>query len=276
MTDSKREHFAIIPNIVFHLDLTPFELGLYCHIVRTAGWRGGACHKSSRTLAAELNCSTGTISKAKRELQRWHWMLGFKPLIEVQHVPRRYGGKQYHLITVVDVWPENTKYFERERLRKNKEAGESSELGGSSRTVASSHTEIASASDEIKKNCERRSSEEKAPSLSPSPRESLDAPKKDQILKFWQFVQLLCSRTPVEQIPRRELRIIRQLVPVSDEQTALITWWYNVSDQRVIYKTPEYYALARRPRTVMSLLRDWNDTVDYARFYHANSMYLRE
>jgi hypothetical protein len=49
-------------------------------------------------------------------------------------------------------------------------------------------------------------------------RENLDAPKKDQILKFWQFVQLLCNRTLVEQIPRRELRIIRQLVPVSYQQ----------------------------------------------------------
>src|SRR5437762_7696543 len=108
-------------------------------------------------------------------------MFDFKPLIEVQHVPRRYGGKPYHLITVVDIWPENTKYFERERLRKNEAVGESSELAGSSGTVASSHTEIASASHEIKKNHikknhERRSSQEKAPSLSPSPRESLDVP----------------------------------------------------------------------------------------------------
>ena len=107
-------------------------------------------------------------------------------------------------------------------------------------------------------------------------RENLDAPKKDQILKFWQFVQLLCDRTPVEQVPRRELRMVRQLVPVSDEEMGLVTWWYGIADRQVSYQSPEHYALKRRPRTVTSLLRNWGETVDYARFYRANSIYLRE
>ena len=121
-------------------------------------------------------------------------MVGFKPLIEVQHVPRRYGGKPYHLITVVDIWSENTKYFERERLRTNKAAGESSELAGLRRSVASSHTEFASASDEIKKNCERRSSEEKAPSLSPSSRAQVSEIVEEDISFVWRFVTSLFGR----------------------------------------------------------------------------------
>jgi len=260
MTDSKREHFTIIPNIVFHSDLTPFELGLYCHIVRTAGWGNGACHKSSRTLAAELNCSAGTISKAKRELQRKHWMVGFKPLIEVQHVPRRYGGKPYHLITVVDIWSENTKYFERERLRKNKAAGDSSELAGSSRTVASSHTEFASASDEIKKNCERRSSEE-----SPSSRAQVSEIVEEDISFVWRFVTSLFGRPRKNTIPKREFRLIRDLLPVEPDEIETIRWWYE--QKAPIWPGPstQAFMLTRRPRSVEALLRNWNNVLDVAR-----------
>jgi len=265
MTGSKREHFPIIPNIVFHLDLTPFELGLYCHTVRTAGWGSGACHKSSRTLASELNCSAGMISKAKRELQRKHWMVDFQPLIEVQSVPRRYGGKPYHLITVVDIWPENTKYFERERLRKNKAARESSELGRSSRTVASSHTEIASAFHEIKKNCERKSSEEKAPSLSPSAREKVSEIAHEDISFVWKFVTSLFGRPAKNTIPKQELRLIRDLLPVAPEEIETIRWWYEQKEPIWPSASTQAFMLTRRPRSVEALLRNWNGVLDVAR-----------
>ena len=64
------------------------------------------------------------ISEAKRELQRKHWMVDFKPLIEMQPVPRRYwreAGPSHH--GGRHLAREATKYFEQERLRKEVFAG---------------------------------------------------------------------------------------------------------------------------------------------------------
>jgi len=192
-------------------------------------------------------------------------MVDFKPLIEVQLVPRRYGGKPYHLITVVDIWPENTKYFERERLRKNKVSEESTELAGSSRTVTSSHNEIASASHEIKKNCERRSSEEKAPSLSPSPRAQVSEVAYEDISFVWKFVTSLFGRPAKNTIPKQELRLTRDLLPVAPEEIETIRWWYEQTEPVWPNASTQAFMLTRRPRSVEGLLRNWNSVLDVAR-----------
>ena len=95
-----------IPNIIFRLGLTPYELTLYAHLKQTAG-DGGQCWKSTDTLAKETGMSTGTISKAKDGLVTSRPELAGKSLIEVREESGTHGGRPRHYITLTDVWPEN-------------------------------------------------------------------------------------------------------------------------------------------------------------------------
>lgn len=95
-----------VPNIVFRLGLTPFELALYCLLKQTAG-DSGECWKSTATLAKETGMSAGMVSKAKEGLQNARAELGNKPLIHVREQDNVNGGRARHFITLTDVWPEN-------------------------------------------------------------------------------------------------------------------------------------------------------------------------
>jgi len=95
-----------IPNIIFRLGLTPYELTLYAHLKQTAG-DGGQCWKSTSTLAKETGMSTGTISKAKDGLVASRPELFGKSLIAVREEAGTRGGRPRHYITLTDVWPEN-------------------------------------------------------------------------------------------------------------------------------------------------------------------------
>ena len=95
-----------IPNIIFRLGLTPFELTLYAHLKQTAG-DGGQCWKSTGTLARETGMSAGTISKAKDGLLSPRLELSGKSLIAVREEPGTRGGRPRHYISLTDVWPEN-------------------------------------------------------------------------------------------------------------------------------------------------------------------------
>jgi hypothetical protein len=75
--------------------------------------------------------SVGSVVKAKRELQE-------AGLIQIEAKDNPKGGKPYHEITIVDIWPLNSKYF------------------------TSSSSELASSPGELKKNPLRRAKEKKA------------------------------------------------------------------------------------------------------------------
>lgn len=107
--DSRR-YWTQVPNIVFTLGLSPYELTLYVHLKQTAG-ADGLCWKSTATLARETKMSAGMISKAKGTLERGFSQLGGKSLINVTIAPNPHGGYERHLITLTDVWPENVAHF---------------------------------------------------------------------------------------------------------------------------------------------------------------------
>jgi len=94
-----------IPNIIFRLGLTPYELTLYAHLKQTAG-DGGQCWKSTGTLAKETGMSAGTISKAKRGLSAPRQELGWKSLVSIYEEVGLRGGKPRHYIILADVGPE--------------------------------------------------------------------------------------------------------------------------------------------------------------------------
>lgn len=100
-----RRYRTEIPNIVFALGLTPFELALYCHLKRTAGAEG-KCWKTTKTLAAETGMSGGMISQAKEGLEQTRPELGGKALIQITRDESK-PGRPRHIITITDIWIDN-------------------------------------------------------------------------------------------------------------------------------------------------------------------------
>lgn len=108
----ERQYWTQTPNIVFELRLKPAEFVLYSHIKRAAGAKKvGKCTKSTTTLARETGLGTGTVSRAKKELEKPRAALGNKSLIRTKEVPNPKGGKAFHEITVTDIWRENIARF---------------------------------------------------------------------------------------------------------------------------------------------------------------------
>lgn len=107
-----QKYWTQIPNIVYTLGLKPFELTLYNHLKWAAGAKpNGKCTKSTATLAKETGMGTGTVSRAKTELEKKRHELGGKPLIRTKEVPNPKGGKPYQEITITDIWKANMLHF---------------------------------------------------------------------------------------------------------------------------------------------------------------------
>lgn len=120
ITDSGdlRKYRTEIPNIIYSLGLTPFELALYNALKRTAG-QNGTSRKSTPTLAKESGMSPGMVSKAKVGLAKPRPLLGNKPLIVINKEKNRNGGKAKDMIDIVDIWRENMAYFSKEQVHQN-------------------------------------------------------------------------------------------------------------------------------------------------------------
>lgn len=165
-----------MPNIVYSLGLTPYELTLYSVIRRTAG-EDGTCWKSTETLAKECGMSTGSVSKSKQALTEKRPELNGKPLIQIVERERPGGGRPYHAITVVDIWPENMTRFSNSRH----------EQASSPDEVASSPHEQASSPGEVKKNPHKEKPTEEQ-NKNPA-NAGADAPQNSEPLLFTQWLQ---------------------------------------------------------------------------------------
>lgn len=86
-----------IPNMVYDIGMTPYEVALYGHFKRVCGAQeDGECWKSVATLAKETRMSAGRVSEARKELAR-------RGLIRIEYT--RPGGSV--TVTIVDIWPQN-------------------------------------------------------------------------------------------------------------------------------------------------------------------------
>lgn len=244
-----RRFFFRVPNIVFDLDLTPFEFALYSAIRRTAG-EEGTCFRSGKNLASLCRMSTSQVSVCKTRLEAPIEKLGGKPLIQIVKRPSPHGGKPYDEIRVVDIWDENEECFSPRQSPPT-----------SGRELGTSANEIATSPVEPKKTLRRKIIEEGAPSVSPSSRETETA-----LSEFWNFLCTIFGRTHHRGPTRNELRSMRHWLPVSDEEYRLIEWWMDLENEYVT-STGIGFHLLRRPRSVSSLLRNWGDVCDVARSY---------
>lgn len=107
-----KKYWTQIPNIVYTLALSPFELTLYNHLKWAAGASPkGRCRKSNATLAKETRMGAGTVSRAKTELEKPRSELNDKPLIITRHIPNPRGGKAFQEIAITDIWKVNILCF---------------------------------------------------------------------------------------------------------------------------------------------------------------------
>ncbi len=86
-----------IPNMIFDIGLSPYEVALYGHLKRVCGAEGGTCWKSVRRLSKETGMSIGRVSEARAELAR-------RGLIRVSQ-PKGQGTSV--TVTIADIWLEN-------------------------------------------------------------------------------------------------------------------------------------------------------------------------
>ena len=122
-----RKYYTTIPNIIDDMDLSVYAYRLYGHLKRVAG-DVGQCWQSTETLAKACGMGWATVSRAKTEL------VG-KELIIIEQVKNPQGGKDFHNITITDVWEKNTIKY-----------------ATSTQEGATSHQEITTSHQEIKNN----------------------------------------------------------------------------------------------------------------------------
>lgn len=108
-----RYYWTQIPNIVFDIGLSAYEILLYCHLKRIAG-DYGKCFKSTRTLSKECGVSPAVIVRTKMLLTASRPDLNGKPLIKIKELSNPSGGKDYHEITITDIWKANTNRYSRD------------------------------------------------------------------------------------------------------------------------------------------------------------------
>jgi hypothetical protein len=113
-----------IPNMIFDIGLTPYEVALYGHLKRVCGAeKGGKCWKSVSTLSRETGMSAGRVSEARTELAR-------RGLI---YMTQPKGPGTSVTVTIVDIWPQNMMRYSAERNPSQYEGGLHSMKGTPSR-----------------------------------------------------------------------------------------------------------------------------------------------
>jgi len=97
------------PNIVYDLDLDPYEGWLYSHLKRIAGDQG-ACFASNKTLAIKSKISERKVKDCKNSLSQ-------KGLIKITERKKANGSPDTTLIQIIDLWPQNFVHFQKKFSR---------------------------------------------------------------------------------------------------------------------------------------------------------------
>ena len=188
----ERKYYTQIPNIIFTLGLSPFELTLYCYLKKVAGASGGKCWQKTATLAKATNMGDGSVSRAKAELSKPRAELNGKSLIVIDEEANRHGGKRHHVIRLTNIWLENVALFEREHPTSPREIPISTKRRPISTVeIASSTVESGISTVEIKKNppeekpLEEKPTHDDAPAARTSPPSSCASKfKREDLVRY--------------------------------------------------------------------------------------------
>jgi hypothetical protein len=98
-----RDKFCAIPNLIYEMELSAYEIALYSAIKRSAG-DSGHCTRSSPTLAKNAGMSEGKVSQAKQDLVS-------RGLIAIDEIPSRRGRPRHKIRINPLIWIANDVYF---------------------------------------------------------------------------------------------------------------------------------------------------------------------
>ncbi len=99
-----RRYFTILPNKLDEIGLSPYAVRLYFRLKRRAG-ENGECWENTKHLAEGCNMSKSQVSRSKAELE-------IAGLITIKKRSLAHGHFQGHIITIVDIWKDNVKYYD--------------------------------------------------------------------------------------------------------------------------------------------------------------------
>lgn len=133
--NSDPKFFSMMPHILDHLTydeidlqtgnkvikrLSIFAIQLY-RIIKIIAGEHGACWQNRDKLAELANMSTGSISKAKEELQKNFHQLDGNSLIKLEEVKKSNSknGTTYHRIIIQDIWRWNNAFMGTLNIRRN-------------------------------------------------------------------------------------------------------------------------------------------------------------
>ncbi len=102
------KYYTVIPNMIDDLGMSVYSFRLYCHLRRVTG-ENGKSWQSTRTLATYCSMSVKSVVQAKKELEK-------NKLIRITTEKGKHGGRDYHLITIVDIWKRNTFQYSQEQV----------------------------------------------------------------------------------------------------------------------------------------------------------------
>src|SRR5690348_11438162 len=106
---SNHKYRTELPNIIFKIGINPNLIGVYAALKQCAGDYGN-CTKSEKTLSEELGVTPKTLRSWINQLSEINPKLS-KPLIIIQKRISECGDRDTHSISIIDIWPENFKYF---------------------------------------------------------------------------------------------------------------------------------------------------------------------
>jgi hypothetical protein len=121
--NSEPRYYSRIPHILSYLtyddvneetgEVTVKNLSLQARelyrVIKSVAGEDGACWQTRDHLAELCNMSTGSITKAKEELQKPFHQLDGNPLIKIEERKKKSetNGTCYHIITIIDIWKWN-------------------------------------------------------------------------------------------------------------------------------------------------------------------------
>lgn len=108
MSETK-SNFTSLPHLIEDLDLDVYQFRVYAAIKRATG-ENGICTKSISTLAKQTKLSTRKVQSTIAELCEINPIIK-KPLIKKTTRKSEHGDSDTNIITVTDVWKDNSNHF---------------------------------------------------------------------------------------------------------------------------------------------------------------------
>lgn len=103
-------HYRIeIPNIIDDMDLDPYTYRVYCKIKRIAG-DGGKCWQARAKIAISCNISESKLKECLIKLEKGDNKFNL-PLIRRQERKKEDGDNETSIITILDIWNVNGKFY---------------------------------------------------------------------------------------------------------------------------------------------------------------------